>query len=95
MTFIYLHSINECRHCRRAAGAHHGPHFTASRGPFLPSGDSQSVLFCGSSTAIGFGSLAFASIDALASLGKVAVVGILISMLVSVVIVPGVRGRSI
>lgn len=58
-------------------------------------GTGKAVLFCGCSTAIGFGSLAFASIDALASLGKVAVVGILISMLVSVVLVPGVRGRRI
>lgn len=57
-------------------------------------GTGKAVLFCGCSTAIGFGSLAFASIDALASLGKVAVVGILISMLVSVVLVPGLRGRA-
>ncbi|MBK1825749.1 MMPL family transporter [Haloferula rosea] len=56
-------------------------------------GTGKAVLFCGCSTAIGFGSLAFASIDALASLGKVAVVGILISMLVSVILVPGVRAR--
>lgn len=56
-------------------------------------GTGKAVLFCGCSTAIGFGSLAFASIDALASLGQVAVVGILISMLVSVILVPGMRGR--
>jgi predicted RND superfamily exporter protein len=55
-------------------------------------GTGKAVLFCGCSTAIGFGSLAFASIDALASLGKVAVLGIMISMLVSVVLVPGARG---
>jgi len=57
-------------------------------------GTGKAVLFCGCSTAIGFGSLAFASIDALASLGQVAVVGILISMLVSVILVPSVRGRA-
>ena len=43
---------------------------------------------CGCSTAIGFGSLCFASNDALASLGAVAVTGILISMLVSVFPLP-------
>ena len=55
-------------------------------------GTGKAVLFCGASTAIGFGSLAFASIDALASLGKVALLGILISMVVSVVLLPGLRG---
>ncbi|MGE9269285.1 MAG: MMPL family transporter [Verrucomicrobiales bacterium] len=54
-------------------------------------GTGKAVLFCGGSTAIGFGSLAFASIEALASLGKVAVVGILISMVVSVILVPALR----
>lgn len=58
-------------------------------------GTGKAVLFCGASTAIGFGSLAFASIDALASLGKVALLGILISMAVSVFLLPGVRiGRD-
>lgn len=52
-------------------------------------GTGKAVLFCGVSTAIGFGSLAFASIDALASLGKVAVLGILIVMGVSVLLLPG------
>ncbi|MFC7336650.1 MMPL family transporter [Haloferula chungangensis] len=56
-------------------------------------GTGKAVLFCGASTAIGFGSLAFASNDALASLGKVAVLGILISMAVSIVLLPGIRGR--
>ncbi|MEP4078815.1 MMPL family transporter [Haloferula sp.] len=55
-------------------------------------GTGKAVLFCGSSTAIGFGSLAFASNDALASLGMVAVLGILISMMVSILILPGIRG---
>jgi len=53
-------------------------------------GTAKAVLFCGTSTAIGFGSLAFASIDALASLGKVAVIGILISMSVSALLLPGI-----
>lgn len=57
-------------------------------------GTGKAVLFCGCSTAIGFGSLAFASIDALSSLGKVAVLGILISMVVSVILVPGLRGGA-
>ncbi|WP_221285222.1 MMPL family transporter [Haloferula luteola] len=56
-------------------------------------GTGKAVLFCGASTAIGFGSLAFASIDALASLGKVALLGILISMAVSVFLLPGLRGH--
>jgi predicted RND superfamily exporter protein len=56
-------------------------------------GTGKAVLFCGGSTAIGFGSLGLASIDALASLGQVAVLGILSSMIVAVVIVPGLRGR--
>jgi len=51
-------------------------------------GTGKAVVFCGCSTAIGFGSLCFASNDALASLGTVAVTGILISMLVSVFLLP-------
>ena len=54
-------------------------------------GTGKAVLFCGTTTAIGFGSLAFASNDALASLGKVAVLGILITMAVSVILLPGIR----
>lgn len=55
-------------------------------------GTGKAVLFCGVSTAIGFGSLAFAKIDALASLGKVALIGTLISMVVTLVLLPGLRG---
>lgn len=55
-------------------------------------GTGKAVLFCGCSTAIGFGSLGFASIDALASLGQVAVLGILSSMIVAVILIPGLRG---
>jgi predicted exporter len=54
-------------------------------------GTGKAVVFCGASTAIGFGSLAFASIDALASLGLVAVTGILITTVVAVVLVPALR----
>ena len=57
-------------------------------------GTGKAVLFCGTSTAIGFGSLAFASNDALASLGIVAVMGILISMAVSILLLAGIRGES-
>src|SRR5690606_37899971 len=59
-------------------------------------GTGKAVVFCGMSTAIGFGSLCFASNDALASLGAVAVIGILASMLVSVFLLPhwsGVGGN--
>lgn len=55
-------------------------------------GTGKAVVFCGASTAIGFGSLGFASIDALASLGQVALIGILISMAVSVLLLPALRG---
>jgi predicted RND superfamily exporter protein len=51
-------------------------------------GTGKAVLFCGVSTAIGFGSLCFASNDAMASLGAVAVTGILASMAVSVFLLP-------
>jgi hypothetical protein len=51
-------------------------------------GTGKAVLFCGVSTAIGFGSLCFASNEAMASLGAVAVIGILASMAVSVFLLP-------
>lgn len=51
-------------------------------------GTGKAVLFCGVSTAIGFGSLCFASNEAMASLGAVAVIGILTSMAVSVFLLP-------
>lgn len=57
-------------------------------------GTGKAVLFCGCSTAIGFGSLCFASNDAMASLGTVAVIGILASMLVSVFLLPGWARRT-
>jgi predicted RND superfamily exporter protein len=51
-------------------------------------GTGKAVVFCGVSTAIGFGSLCFASNDAMASLGAVAVIGILAGMAVSVFLLP-------
>ncbi|RPJ33490.1 MAG: hypothetical protein EHM17_10150 [Verrucomicrobiaceae bacterium] len=62
-------------------------------------GTGKAVVFCGVSTAIGFGSLCFASNEALASLGAVAVIGILACMVVSVFLLPAFiatrRGESI
>lgn len=57
-------------------------------------GTGKAVLFCGTSTAIGFGSLCFASNDALSSLGMVAVTGILLSMLFAVFLLPGLTVGS-
>lgn len=51
-------------------------------------GSGKAVLFCGASTAIGFGSLMFASNEAMASLGAVAVIGILTAMAVGVFLLP-------
>jgi uncharacterized protein len=51
-------------------------------------GTGKAVLFCGASTAIGFGSLMFASNEAMASLGAVAVIGILTAMAVGVFLLP-------
>jgi predicted RND superfamily exporter protein len=52
-------------------------------------GTGKAVLFCGVTTAIGFGSLCFASNEAMASMGAVAVIGILVSMVLSVFVLPG------
>ncbi len=57
-------------------------------------GTGKAVLFCGTSTAIGFGSLCFASNDAMASLGTVAVIGILASMTASVFLLPAWTGKG-
>jgi len=51
-------------------------------------GIGKALLFCGSSSAIGFGSLATASAYGLASLGIVCAIGILINMLVAVWLIP-------
>ncbi len=54
-------------------------------------GTGKALLFCGASNVIGFGSLAFSSSDALVSLGVTAVIGILLSMAVSIFLLPGWR----
>ncbi|NNE90687.1 MAG: MMPL family transporter [Verrucomicrobiales bacterium] len=51
-------------------------------------GIGKALLFCGTSSAIGFGSLIFASADGLASLGLVCAVGILVNMTVAVWLLP-------
>lgn len=51
-------------------------------------GIGKALVFCGTSSAIGFGSLATASAHGLASLGIVCAVGILINMLVAVWLLP-------
>jgi predicted RND superfamily exporter protein len=52
-------------------------------------GTGKALLFCGASNVIGFGSLIFSSSDALVSLGTVAVIGILLSMGISIFLLPG------
>jgi predicted exporter len=54
-------------------------------------GTGKAVMFCAASTGIGFGSLCFASNEALASLGAVSVVGIACAMATSVFLLPGWR----
>lgn len=51
-------------------------------------GIGKALIFCGASSAIGFGSLATASAYGLASLGLVCAVGILVNMLVAVFLLP-------
>ena len=57
-------------------------------------GTGKALLFCGASNVIGFGSLVFSSSDALVSLGKVSVFGILLSMGISIFLLPGWRHGS-
>ncbi|MDB6077036.1 MAG: putative rane protein, partial [Akkermansiaceae bacterium] len=52
-------------------------------------GTGKALLFCGASNLIGFGSMCFSSSDALDSLGNVAIIGILVSMLGSLFLLPG------
>lgn len=52
-------------------------------------GIGKALLFCGASTAIGFGSLATASNAALAGMGTLCAIGILLTMGCSVFIMPG------
>jgi uncharacterized protein len=57
-------------------------------------GTGKALLFCGASNVIGFGSLIFSSSDALVSLGIVAVIGILLSMGISIFLLPGWRHHT-
>ncbi|MCP4847528.1 MAG: MMPL family transporter [Verrucomicrobiaceae bacterium] len=62
-------------------------------------GIGRALLFCGISTAIGFGSLSLANNAGLASLGRVCASGILVTMVVAVFLLPGwwrlIKGRSL
>jgi predicted RND superfamily exporter protein len=55
----------------------------------LWNGTGKALLFCAASNVIGFGSLCFSSSEAMTSLGGVAVIGILLSMAVSLFLLPG------
>lgn len=55
----------------------------------LWNGTGKALLFCGASNVIGFGSLIYSSSEALVSLGIVAVIGITLSMGVSIFLLPG------
>ncbi|MFP6873424.1 MAG: MMPL family transporter [Verrucomicrobiales bacterium] len=61
-------------------------------------GIGRALLFCGISTAIGFGALSLANNAGLASLGKVCAAGILAVMMVAVFLLPGwwrlIKGRD-
>lgn len=54
-------------------------------------GTGKALLFCGVSNVIGFGSLIFSSSDAMVSLGVVSVIGIVLSMTISIFLLPGWR----
>lgn len=51
-------------------------------------GIAKALIFCGTSSAIGFGSLSFASAHGLSSLGQICAAGILINMVVAVWLLP-------
>ncbi len=55
----------------------------------LWNGTGKALLFCAASNVIGFGSLIWSSSEALVSLGVVAVIGITLSMAVSLFLLPG------
>jgi predicted RND superfamily exporter protein len=52
-------------------------------------GTGKAIMFCGASTAIGFGSLSFASNEAMASMGMVCATGIVVNMATAVILLPG------
>jgi len=52
-------------------------------------GTGKALLFCGASNLIGFGSMCWSSSEALDSLGYVSIIGILVSMLGSLLLLPG------
>ncbi|MES2995563.1 MAG: MMPL family transporter [Verrucomicrobiota bacterium] len=54
-------------------------------------GTGKALLFCGASNVIGFGSLIISSSDALSSLGITAVIGIVFSVITSLLLLPGWR----
>jgi len=53
-------------------------------------GVGKAICFCGLSTAIGFGSLLFASNQLLQSMGLFCCSGVLLTMLLSLLIIPGI-----
>lgn len=57
-------------------------------------GTGKALLFCGASNVIGFGSLIWSSSEAMSSLGLVAVIGVVFSMAVSLLLLPGWHARS-
>ncbi|MEI7929752.1 MAG: MMPL family transporter, partial [Verrucomicrobiales bacterium] len=59
----------------------------------LWNGTGKALLFCGVSNVIGFGSLIWSSSEALVSLGVVAVIGITLSMAISLFLLPGWKAQ--
>lgn len=60
----------------------------------LWNGTGKALMFCAVSNVIGFGSLIWSSSEALVSLGVVAVIGITLSMAVSLFLLPGWKATS-
>jgi predicted RND superfamily exporter protein len=60
----------------------------------LWNGTGKALLFCAASNIIGFGSLIWSSSEALVSLGVVAVIGITLSMAVSLFLLPGWKSQE-
>ncbi|MDP4779335.1 MAG: MMPL family transporter [Akkermansiaceae bacterium] len=57
-------------------------------------GVGKAICFCGLSTAVGFGSLMFASNEMLRSMGLLCSMGVLLTTLLSVLVVPGLWKRN-